>query len=318
MAVNHLTLLNLPVLRKGLFVLEIKMSRSITSSDDRQLPVAFFDIDVDDAGLSVYEFRAYMRIVRRASGGRSACTESLENMAIACQMSRPSMVRAIKTLVDRQMIRRESKLGETSTYVLTSKDRWIPGKLQNHVPGKPENQGVDLTFTTPGKSQNHHLVNERSTKNTNKNTQKKTTEESVVISQQASIARPHTPQGEDAVSIALTFFPAMGIWQQEIIQNGEIGQLHLWRKACEDWSANRYSPRNITGLIDSYYRLEKQASRERDYHNGQNRPVRESHNERAARETIEYIERLTGTSIRDSDAHPADTIFKLPPAFGGK
>ena len=295
-----------------------QMSRSITSSDDRQLPVAFFDIDVDDAGLSVYEFRAYMRIVRRAAGGRSSCTESLENMANACQMSRPSMVRAIKTLVDRQMIRRESKLGETSTYVLTSKDRWIPGKSQNHVPGKPEIQGVDLTFTTGGKPQNHHLVNERSTKNTNKNTQKKTREESEVISPAASIARPHTPQGIDAVAIALEAFPMMPIYHQETIDNAGITQSHLWRKAVEDWKANGYSKRNITGLIDKYYRLEKQEARDKEYNNnGQNRPVRESHNERAARETFELIAKLTGQEGGDDRPDPADSIFKLPAAFGG-
>jgi len=305
MAVNHLPLLNLPVLRKGLFVLGDQMSRSITSSDDRQLPVAFFDIDVDDAGLSVYEFRAYMRIVRRAAGGRSSCTESLENMANACQMSRPSMVRAIKTLVDRQMIRRESKLGETSTYVLTSKDRWIPGKSQNHVPGKPEIQGVDLTFTTGGKPQNHHLVNERSTKNTNKNTQKKTREESGVISPAASIVRPHTPQIEDAVSIAVSIFPQMGIWQQDVISNGDINHLALWRKACEDWRDNRYSLRNITGLIDSYYRLEKQQHRDKEYQNGQNgSTTRQTAGERKASEYLEFQRKLGQNASDDPDYKP--------------
>jgi len=282
-----------------------QMSRSITSSDDRQLPVAFFDIDVDDAGLSVYEFRAYMRIVRRAAGGRSSCTESLENMANACQMSRPSMVRAIKTLVDRQMIRRESKLGETSTYVLTSKDRWIPGKSQNHVPGKPEIQGVDLTFTTGGKPQNHHLVNERSTKNTNKNTQKKTREESGVISPAASIARPHTPQVEDAVSIAVSIFSQMGIWQQDVIANGDINHLALWRKACEDWRDNRYSLRNITGLIDSYYRLEKQHNRDKEYQNGQNgHATRQTAGERKASEYLEFQRKLGQNASDDPDYKP--------------
>ena len=260
-----------------------------------------------------------MRIVRRAAGGRSSCTESLENMANACQMSRPSMVRAIKTLVDRQMIRRESKLGETSTYVLTSKDRWIPGKSQNHVPGKPETQGVDLTFTTGGKPQNHHLVNERSTKNTNKNTQKKTREESVMESPAANIARPHTPQIEDAVSIALEYFPQMGIWQQELIANADINHLALWRQTMQIWSDHKWSKGNIHGMIDKYHHLENQEIKHKEYrNNGQNRPVRESHNERAIRETVEYIERLTGTTVRDSDAHSTDTLFKLPAAFGGE
>jgi len=148
---------------------------------------------------------------------------------------------------------------------------------------------------------------------------KKTEVKSVVESSTAIIAKPHTQQTEDAVSIALTIFPQLGIWQQEIIANADINHTHLWRKALEDWRDNRYSLRNITGLIDSYYRLEKMDNRDKEYrNNGTNRPVRESHNERAIRETVEYISRLTGTPISDSNTHSADTIFKLPPAFGGE
>ena len=291
------------------------MSRSIKSADDRTFPIALYDLDVDDYGLSVYEFRAYMRIVRRASGGRSLCTESLENMAQACQMSRPTMVRAIRTLIQCGMIRREAKAGETSTYVLCDKSEWVPGKPEIHPPGKPEIREVDHTFTTPGKPQNHHLVNQRSTKNTNKNTQKNTREERVVESPTAIIAKPHTQQTEDAVSIALTYFPTMGIWQQELIANADINHLALWHKACEDWRDNRYSLRNITGLIDSYYRLEKQHNRDKEYNNGQNqqhRPIRESHNQRAARKTLALIAELTGQNSGDNNAYTKDSNLELP------
>lgn len=159
-----------------------------------------------------------------------------------------------------------------------------------------------------------------SKKTDNKKTNNKNTE--CGDSGRAITARPHTPQtDQDAVSIALSIFPTLGIWQQEVIANGDIKQFHLWRKALEDWRDNRYSLRNITGLIDSYYRLEKQESRDKEYrNNGTNgrQAVRESHNERAIRETVEYIGRLTGTPISDSNTHSADTIFKLPPAFGGE
>jgi len=158
----------------------------------------------------------------------------------------------------------------------------------------------------------------KSKKTDNKKTNSKKTE--CGDSSRAIPARPHTPQtDQDAVSIALSIFPTLGIWQQEVIANGDIKQFHLWRKALEDWRDNRYSLRNITGLIDSYYRLEKMDNRDKEYrNNGTNRPVRESHNERAIRETVEYIGRLTGTPISDSNTHSADTIFKLPPAFGGE
>lgn len=130
----------------------------------------------------------------------------------------------------------------------------------------------------------------------------------------AIVASPHTPQTEDAVSIALTIFATLGIWQQEIISNGDINHLALWRKACEDWRDNRYSLRNITGLIDSYYRLEKQHNRDKEYHNGQNKPVRESHNQRAARKTLALIAELTGQDGGNNHAYPEDSNLKLPAA----
>ena len=102
-----------------------RVNRAITASDERVHLVALYDFFLDDAGLNPFEYRAYMRIVRRAGGGRSACTESLENMAIGCRMSRRAMVGAIKALIKRHMIRRESKSGHVSTYVLTDKSTWV-------------------------------------------------------------------------------------------------------------------------------------------------------------------------------------------------
>jgi DNA-binding transcriptional regulator GbsR (MarR family) len=269
------------------------MSRSIKSADDRTFPIALFDIDVDDYGLSVYEFRAYMRIVRRASGGRSSCTESLENMANACQMSRPTMVRAIRTLIQCGMIRREAKAGETSTYVLCDKSEWAPGKPEIRLPGKPEIREVDHTFTTPGKPQNHHLVNQRSTKNTNKNTTKKTTEERETRAREevshsrdlaVSSAQP------DAVAILIEIFPDMPIFSQEVIDAAGITNLELWRTICQDWRDNRYSTRNVTGMRDRY---RQQLAKLEEQVNGQNQPhtsgPRISSNERAARQTLALI-----------------------------
>ena len=117
--------------------------RSIKSTDRREPVVVYFDIELDDMSLTPYEYRAYGRIARRASGGQRACTESLEAMAQGCQMSRPTLVRAIRGLISRRMIERESKLGDTSTYYLTDKACWVGGS--------PDAQGVDQTFTRGGK-----------------------------------------------------------------------------------------------------------------------------------------------------------------------
>ena len=299
--------------------------RSIKATDQREAPIVYFDIQLDDMDLTVYEYRAYGRIARRASGGQRSCTESLEAMARGCQMSRPTLVRAIRGLINRRMVARDSKLGDTSTYYLTDKSQWA-GKPEIHPTSKPQSQGVDHTFTGGGKPEIHGVVNERSTKNTNKNTSKNTREErgaqprqALVVTQAAPIATPPPPTGgADAVSIVLEYFPAMGIWQQELIEKADINHLTIWRKCVEDWRDNRYSPRNINGMIDSYFKAESRNSKEKANGTNGTTPRRESHNERAARESFELIRRLTGQESSPDSSDPADTVFKLPAAFGGR
>ena len=143
--------------------------------------------------------------------------------------------------------------------------------------------------------------------------------QALVVTQAASIATPHTQGGADAVSVALEHFPQLGIWQQELIEKADINHGILWRQCCERWRDNRYSIRNVTGLIDSYHRAETQHSKEQ-INNGKNghSTKRESHNERAARESFELIRRLTGQESSPDSSDPADTVFKLPAAFGGR
>lgn len=261
------------------------------------MPVCLYDMDVDDLPLTVYEFRAYMRIVRRASGGQSACTESLENMALACQMSRPTMVRAIKILLQYKMIRRTAKSGHTSIYSLCDKSEWQVG-------GKPQNHQVVNHRTTPGKPQNQGVVNHRTTKNTKEEYKKENKEERaeppVIVAVPAPVIQ-HTPQ--TAVEVACEIFPMLPIYSQEVIDNADITKIPLWRKACEDWRSNRYSTRNITGLIDSYYRLEKQHSRDEDYRNGTNgQRTYKTAGERAAHSTIELARRLAPEGGNGADS----------------
>jgi hypothetical protein len=302
------------------------MSRSIKATDQREAPIVYFDIELDDCQLTVYEYRAYGRIARRASGGKRSCTESLDSMALGCQMSRRSLINAIKGLIDRRMIARESKLGDTSTYYLTDKSNWIPGASRAQLTSAPDARGVVQEMPTRGAGDARGVVHHVPTKNTSKNTSKNTREErgeqprqALVVTQAALIATPHTQGGADAVSVALEHFPQLGIWQQELIEKADINHGILWRQCCERWRDNRYSIRNITGLIDSYHKMEIQDNRERN-NNGTNgtTPRRESHNERAARESFELIRRLTGQESSPDSSDPADTVFKLPAAFGGR
>lgn len=290
------------------------MSRSIKATDQRESPIVYFDIELDDMGLTVYEYRAYGRIARRASGGKRSCTESLDSMALGCQMSRRSLINAIKGLIDRRMIARESKLGDTSTYYLTDKSNWIPSASDACPTSAPYARGVVQEMPTRGAGDARGVVHHVPTKNTSKNTSKNTREESareaLVISQETTPARPHTPQGIDPVAIALEAFPMMPIYHQETIDNAGITQSHLWRKAVEDWRSNRYSARNITGLVDSYYRLEKQEARDKEYQaNGQNgisnrTTTRTTAGERKAGEYLALQRKLGADASNDPDYKP--------------
>lgn len=119
--------------------------REVSFTDERQPLIVFYDIELDDAGLDPYQFRIYQRIARRCAGQqKGSCTESLEAMAAACKMSRPTVIRAIKVLIQRGMIRRESRQGSTSFYALTDKKNWIPYAewevKYRPEPGKPESR----------------------------------------------------------------------------------------------------------------------------------------------------------------------------------
>ena len=219
-----------------------------------------------------------------------------------------TIAKAVKELDSAGWIEREKSFNGPTHYIL-KRNPHFPMDSAPLPTGKQATSQREATLLPIGKS------NKTDVTRLNKQTDRE--REAAIVSTVAIPARPLPPDGGSAGAIALEYFPQLGIWQQELIDNAEIQQLIIWRKCCEDWRDNRYSPRNVKGLIDSYYKQESQHSKERT--NGQpqhNR--RESHNERAARETFELIRQLTGAEGGSDSSDPADTIFKLPPAFGGR
>lgn len=178
--------------------------RSIKSTDRREPVVVYFDIELDDMGLTPYEYRAYGRIARRASGGQRACTESLDSMAAGCQMSRRTLINAIKGLIQRRMIERESKIGDTSTYYLTDKSYWVGGSSDAQEVdqtfaggGAPRAQGVVQEMPTPGAGDAQGVVHHVPTKNTREEDKKKTREEkSPATSSPSKITTPVDDLGD--------------------------------------------------------------------------------------------------------------------------
>lgn len=219
-----------------------------------------------------------------------------------------TIAKAVRELEDAGWIEREKTYNGPTNYILKRNRHFPQGSAPLPV-GKCSTSHREVGVLPTGKS-NKTDINRLN---------KKTEVKSVVESSTAIIAKPHTQQTEDAVSIALTYFPTMGIWQQELIANADINHLALWRQTMQIWSDHKWSKGNIHGMIDKYQRLETQNIRDKEYHNGQNqqhRPIRESHNERAARESLELIRQLRQESSNDRP-DPADSIFELPAAFRG-
>ena len=219
-----------------------------------------------------------------------------------------TIAKAVRELEDAGWIEREKTYNGPTNYIL-KRNRHFPQGIAPLPVGKCSTSHREVGVLPTGKS-NKTDINRLN---------KKTEVKSVVESSTAIIAKPHTQQTEDAVSIALTYFPTMGIWQQELIANADINHLALWRQTMQIWSDHKWSKGNIHGMIDKYQRLETQNIRDKEYHNGQNqqhRPIRESHNERAARESLELIRQLRQESSNDRP-DPADSIFELPAAFRG-
>lgn len=111
--------------------------------DSRRLPVIFVHSSLDDAGLTLYAFRVYCHIARRA--GERGAFPSLAAICNACKMCRRTAMKAIRELLDRHMITRKSRTGYTSVYHLTPHELWQPGASDApsacHVPSAPDALG---------------------------------------------------------------------------------------------------------------------------------------------------------------------------------
>lgn len=228
-----------------------------------------------------------------------------------------TIAKAVRELEEAGWIEREKALGDVTQYILKRKSHFPQGS--GVLPtGKRSTSPREVGVLPTGKSNKTDIT--RPIKQTDKERGEQP-RQALVVTQGAPIATPPPPTGgADAASIALEYFPQMGIWQQELIEKADINHGILWRQCCERWRDNRYSTRNVTGLIDSYHKMEIQNNRERNNNNGTNGTghKRESHNERAARETFELIRQLTGTDSGDSDADSKNTFLELPAAFGGR
>lgn len=101
------------------------MPKAIKGADKRIPTTIYYDTELDSAGLDPYQFRIYQKLAVLSAGGNQDFELSMEQMAESCKMSRPTVIRSIKVLVQRRMIERTRRVGTTSTYALLDKSEWL-------------------------------------------------------------------------------------------------------------------------------------------------------------------------------------------------
>lgn len=83
----------------------------------------FVSSDADSAGLSASGFRVLAHICRRAGDGGQLWA-SASRMARECRLDRKTVFRSLGELMARNMIRRQSRPGDTSIYTLIPQEKW--------------------------------------------------------------------------------------------------------------------------------------------------------------------------------------------------
>lgn len=115
------------------------------------------------------------------------------------------------------------------------------------------------------------------------------------------------------------FTEKLGIFQTERISEAKISDLTVWRETLQMWWTNQYSKRSLTRIIEVY--REKLATKKEGNSNGKGNQTkqpshRETHNEREARKTLEYINSAftppgSDNGIDPEDADPAGITLDL-------
>lgn len=205
-----------------------------------------------------------------------------------------TIAKAIKELESGGWIARQKQFSGPTIYTLTRPQN-VPTGTNDSSSHREQLQFPQGTTVVPVGT---------SKKTDNKKTNSKKTE--CGESPTALIAKPLTQQTEDAVSIALEYFPQMGIWQQELIANADINHLALWRQTMQIWSDHKWSKGNIHGMIDKYHHLESQDIKHKEYrNNGKNgSTTRQTAGERKASEYLELQRKLGASASNDPDYKP--------------
>jgi hypothetical protein len=273
-------------IKKGFFVCRAgrihmdrqgKQAKEIAFMDEREPQVVLYDIELDDAALDPYQFRAYQRIARRCAGKNTGeCFEKLEIMATSCKMSSSQLKRSLRVLIERRMIIRRSEPGKPSHYALLDKKHWItfaewskkhtnpalpepPTQLsQSYHPALPEPHPA-LPELPPGSDR-------ADMKNTKKNTNKENKEEHTgagepddfdppfsTIDSETNSERDYLtadPLPDVIAAYESAFNQKPNNFQQE--QMRQVTDLEVWKLTLLQWRTNDWSRKNLFKMIEQY------------------------------------------------------------------
>jgi DNA-binding MarR family transcriptional regulator len=134
------------------------MSEKKVFQDQSEMNVIFVHSSLDDAGLSVYAFRVYCHIARRANRTGSAFP-GIQSIGTVCGISESQVRRAIKELEDRHFmeVRRTTGGTKSNVYFLTPPSSWNPCLTDTPVSQEPD---PCLTDTPPLSDRHPKVIHE--------------------------------------------------------------------------------------------------------------------------------------------------------------
>lgn len=90
--------------------------------DHSEMNALFIHSAIDDAGLSVHEFRLVCHLARRS--GKGDAFPSAETMAKVCRMKRDTVFSALKVLAERNIVTLKRRKGQSSLYIINKPSQW--------------------------------------------------------------------------------------------------------------------------------------------------------------------------------------------------
>lgn len=116
----------------------------VHDNDDRKMVIMHSSLD--EANLSVYEFRIFVHITRIIYESKAPAQTSIRLMAGKCKMSESMVKAGIRELESRKFIKVTRSEGGHSTYSLPHSGEWIAKESSWNPPAKKKKIGPKLTL----------------------------------------------------------------------------------------------------------------------------------------------------------------------------